>query len=271
MNDEQPAQNNVIDTTDCLEAVETFKWWKNVLFLIVLFCYLLIQVSFWFVDRGLVRTEPDAKARLAQQFLEPARVAGHQKQPAQETQKKTAAAETKTLEQTEKATSVSGDAVYGEPNRPVKQQTAQKAEKKAFTLEITYRHLNAAVRFFNFILIPASMLYCLVMLFAMKVSLLGRLGGINHIAKAFFLSLVFFVFLVPWQIVYGGTTGGVMFTAAEVVKSYETVQSGSLASRIAYYGRYVVYWLVVMLPLVLAQIRSRRWSKAVLRRLEIMV
>jgi hypothetical protein len=262
MNDEQPAQSNVIDTTDCLEAVETFKWWKNALFIIVLLCYLLIQVSFWLVDRGLVRTEQSAKAQLAQQFLGSTAESGSQKQLPQPSQKQPV--ETKMAVQTVVV-------VSSEPNQPIKADVEKQAEKKTFTFEITYKQLNGAVRFFNFILIPASMLYCLVMLFAMKVSILGRLGGINHIAKAFFLSLVFFIFLAPWQIVYGGTTGGVMFTAAELVNRYQIVQSGSLASRIPYYGRYVVYWLIVMFPLILAQIRSIRWSKAVLRRLEIMV
>lgn len=279
MNDEQPAPSNVIDTTDCLEAVETFRWWKNFLFILVLLFYLLIQVSFWLVDRGLVQTEKGIKSRLAQQFLEPEPVVGPQKQLPQPSQQQPV--ETKTAEQAAiVASTVLGtvpkgtpDGAYGEPNQPPKEkeQAGRQPGKKTFSFEITYKRLDGAVRFFNFILIPASMLYCLVMLFAMKVSLLGRLGGINHIAKAFFLSLVFFVFLVPWQIVYGGTTGGVMYTAAELMNRYEVVQRSGAAARIPYYGRYVVYWFVILMPLVLAQIRSARWSKAVLRRLEIMV
>ena len=49
--------NDLLDTTDCLEAVGVFRGWKNFLFLVVLLCLLLLQASFYLVDRGYIRIE----------------------------------------------------------------------------------------------------------------------------------------------------------------------------------------------------------------------
>ena len=40
-------QDNLLDTTDCLEAVSVFRGWKNFLFVITFFSLLLLQVVFW--------------------------------------------------------------------------------------------------------------------------------------------------------------------------------------------------------------------------------
>ena len=50
MNDAQPKFDQLVDTTDSLEAIGVFKWWKNFLFVILLIFMLLTQVSFWVVQ-----------------------------------------------------------------------------------------------------------------------------------------------------------------------------------------------------------------------------
>ncbi|MHC4212509.1 MAG: hypothetical protein ACYSWP_03945, partial [Planctomycetota bacterium] len=40
-------QDNLLDTTDCLEAVSVFRGWKNFLFVITFFSLLLLQSVFW--------------------------------------------------------------------------------------------------------------------------------------------------------------------------------------------------------------------------------
>ena len=54
-------KTNLIDTTDCLEAVGVFRGWKSLLFIVTLLCLLLLQVSFWVLDRGLVKDQADAQ------------------------------------------------------------------------------------------------------------------------------------------------------------------------------------------------------------------
>ena len=56
MNEGQTSPNNLLDTTDCLEAVGVFRGWKNFLFLIIILCLLLLQTLFWLVSTGYVKT-----------------------------------------------------------------------------------------------------------------------------------------------------------------------------------------------------------------------
>ncbi len=40
MDNAQPKFDQLVDTTDSLEAIGVFKWWKNFLFVVLLLCYL---------------------------------------------------------------------------------------------------------------------------------------------------------------------------------------------------------------------------------------
>ena len=106
------------------------------------------------------------------------------------------------------------------------------------------------------------------MLFSLKVSMLGRLGGINHISRAFFLSLLMLILLLPWQRIFGGMVPGAIFTPEELAQ-WSCAEAGDIFDRVIYYLRFSGYWLLVLLLLILSQIRSIRWGKAILRRLEI--
>jgi len=176
---EQDQQKNLIDTTDCLEAIGVFRCWKNFLFIVVILCLLLLQASFWLVNTGYVATEQvgcdkasAAAASDSEQIVEAAK--------AKENIKKAA-------EQVAAATN--------KPAEASPQQPQSKLAKLYFKIE--FKHLARLITLVNFVLILAAILYCLTMLFSLKVSLLGRLGGINHICRAFFLSLVFLVLLLP--------------------------------------------------------------------------
>ena len=61
MNQDQTNQSNLLDTTDCLEAMGVFRGWKNFLFIIMIFCLLVLQVSFWLIDTGCVEADTCAK------------------------------------------------------------------------------------------------------------------------------------------------------------------------------------------------------------------
>ena len=238
-------QNNMLDTTECLEAVGVFKGWKNFSFLIVVLCLLVLQVCFWLVDAG---------------WVEPVLMAGDSTSPApnQEVQDVNQVA----------------NAVTAEPNQPneqtaeVAQQEPQSAIGRAAVealFSITFEHLTWLIRFANALLMLTAMLYCLTMLFSMKVSLLGRLGGINHICRAFFLSLLMLVLLLPWQHVFGSIVMGAIYTPSELVKR----PSADIFGIILYYLRFSGYWLLILLLLISSQFHSSRWARAILRRLEI--
>ncbi|MHC4759075.1 MAG: hypothetical protein ACYTE8_10490 [Planctomycetota bacterium] len=256
MNGEQNPKN-LIDTTDCLEAVGVFKGWKNGLFFFVLCILFLLQISFWLVHSGLVRSatcETEAQSAISQEIQEapPAVVAIA---PDDETDTIASAAK--------KAAS--------DPNKPAACILENKEPEQAKTklLNITTDHLSWLIRFLNFLLIITAVLYCLTMLFILKVSLQGRMGGINHITRAFFLSILMLVLLLPWQKFFNGVIAGVMYTPSELVAACENFGFSEILDKVLFYLRFCFFWLVVVLLLIMSQVRSVRWARATLRRLDV--
>lgn len=249
MNSEQDQQKNLIDTTDCLEAVSVFRGWKNTLFVVVILCMLLLQASFWLVDTGYVKVEKPCGDKSSA-------VASSPEQAGEVT------AETK-----EKIEKAAEEVTAPAGSSEAAQQPQPESVKAGFRIE--FRHITRLIRFVDFVLVPAAVLYCLTMLFALKISLVGRLGGINHISRAFFISLVFVVFLLPWQKFFSGVVVGAMYTPWELAKWYNTEASGDVPSVVVYYLRFVGYWLIVLLLLIFSFIRSSRWARTILRRLEV--
>jgi len=247
MNAEQNQQKKLIDTTDCLEAIGVFRVWKNVLFIITVFFLILLQLSFWLVNTGYIKAEEPSAAVLE----EPQQTKEAADKPAGQTEK---------IQQAAKQ-------VTTEPNQPVTAEA--KTKKTRLLLGIKIRHITWLIRVADWVLIPTTALYCLTLLFALKVSLIGRLGGINHISRAFFLSLIFAVLLLPWQRFFGGIIAGAIYTPAELLNAYAAADTRGFFGTIFYYLRFTGYWLIVLLVLIFAQLRSIRWTKAILRRLEV--
>jgi len=238
MNENQTKPDNLVDTTDCLEAVNVFKGWKNFFFIIVILCLLLLQASFWLVDTDYVKTGDDVKSD-------------------------SPAVGTEDTEEIKEA----AEKVTGEPNQPTK---AAAERQPRWLFDIKFKHLRGLIQFVNFVLILTASLYCLTMLFSLKVSLLGRLGGINHIARAFFLSLVFVVLVLPWQRFFAGVVVGAMYTPDELLSRCAAARDYHIFDTILHYLRLTGYWLLVLLLLIFSQLSSGRWAKAILRRLEVM-
>jgi len=275
MNENQAKPENLLDATDCLEAVGVFRGWKNFLFVVVTCCLLLLQISFWVVNLNLVKTGnetgPPAETDSPVLMEEQAKPADDP-----ETKKAGLTAEAPESDKVRLVAPVdinkierAAEQVASEPNTP-----AKAAPKKAGVLPTTrFKHVAWLIRLLNFVLIPAAILYCLTMLFSLKVSLLGRLGGINHISRAFFLSLLMLVLIFPWQrfFFFADILAGVIYMPAELaawVKWYAG-QDHRILAAIPYYLRFTGYWLVAMLLLIFSLLRSTRWAKATLRRLEI--
>lgn len=272
MDEYQDKQGSLIDITDCLEAVGVLRGWKNFLFIVVILCLFLLQACFWAVNTGHVKTGDKADNATSAVFWEGTN-AGTENEAHRAglfvlAAVKSAEDGKKSQEQVvgeEDEIRAAAKKVAGDANEPT-EAAPEKPKRRHFA--ITFENLDLAMRCFNFVLVLAAALYCLTMLFILKVSLLGRLGGVNHICRAFFLSLVMVVLLLPWQKFFGGVVSGAMFTADELSKSFEAVKAGEMSDKIFYYLRYTVYWLLVLLLLILSYVRSCRWARATLRRLE---
>lgn len=261
MDGDQAKEKNLVETTDCLEAVGVFRGWKNFLFIIVVLCLILLQASFWAVNSGYIKTgdkirsvdkavevirQSPSGTQLPEPWPPPAKdliVPLEENQPKQPAEKPTEAGET------------------------AGKQTSESV-RRGFMFGIKFKHLAWFIRFVNFVVVLVAVLYCLTILFILKVSLLGRLGGIDHICRAFFLSLVMVVLLLPWQIVFGGVVAGAIYTAGELA-SCSAAETGGIFEATLYYLRFTGYWVLVMLLLIFSQSRSCRWTKATLRRLEV--
>jgi len=235
MNESQTGPNSLLDTTDCLEAIGVFRGWKNFFCVIIIVCLLLLQISFWVVNMGYIRGECPGMSQSG--------MAGGAVQNAQDANDANLA-----LSQVE-----------GEPDAAI-------MEKSLFG--VTFAHLAMGIRVVNAILILTGMLYCLTILLALKISLVGRLGGINHICRAFFLSLIMLLLLLPWQRIFAGVVIGAIYTPCEMMK-WVAAGTGTMFDIILFYLRFCGFWLLILLLLICSQLRSGRWTKTILRRLEV--
>ncbi|MBN2314428.1 MAG: hypothetical protein JXM79_10895 [Sedimentisphaerales bacterium] len=280
MNEIQSGSKDLLDTTDCLEAVGVFKGWKNFFFIITVLCLALQQASFWVVDRGCVAV-PGQTDTTAEAELTPA------EKPAEPNLVEPNLPEPKPLEAIEPNLPMNREQ---EPNLPMNwEQTDPNAGEpndvsgfssfdsriqhavawpSGFLSDIGFEQLACLIRFVNALLILSATLYCLTLLFGLKVSMHGRLGGINHISRAFFLSLILLVLLLPWQMVFGSFVAGAIFSPEELVQ-WCSKETENVLDLILYYLRFCGFGVLIFLLLILAQIRSVRWAKAILRRLEI--
>ena len=256
MEENRNEPKNLIDTTDNLEAVGVMRCMKNIFFIIVIVCLVLTQAIFWAVNRGCIKTDKQAKT----------------------TESAIIITETPSAAATEKA--AKGNATeIGQAAKTVLADTNQQAQTQSkpnlkfcpmrnVAAKITSEQLSLAIRAVNFVLILSAILYCLTMLFLLKISLTGRLGGINHIARAFFLSLIILVLILPWQRFFPGVVAGVIYTPEELLNACAS-QTTDMLGDIMFYLRYVVFWAITMVFLICAQFRSARWVKNTLRRLEV--
>lgn len=227
--------NNMIDTSDSLEAVGVFRGWKNVFFAIVLACLLLTQVAFWLINLKIV--EAPAAAGTGESSVAPTTVAtptGQTATPATE---------------------------------PGTANTENRGLVGRLLPSLEFGYTARVVVLLNGILLVAGILLAASIFFGLLVSLVGRLGGINHISRAFILALITSVLLIPWQVL-GLNVLGVTWTPQELL-DWLPNKGVDLWNTIIFYLRFTGYWAAVTLLVVLAQFRSTCWSKSILRRLEI--
>ena len=107
----------------------------------------------------------------------------------------------------------------------------------------------------------ASMLLTLALLFAVKLSLLDRLGGVAGLVRAFFWSLLVFAMLVPWQQLLRDTAVcGALFSFDELAREAREVKAAWGASQAGgsgaalYYVRFLAYPAAALLAAGMVQL-----------------
>ncbi len=259
--DPQKDPSCLLDTTDCLEAVSVFRGWKNFLFTIVFLCLLLLQVAFWLVNAGVVdmQEDPNSVAVAAVEEAVP------ESEPLAGIVHGTDSLDADNDPNTGRDVAIIID-VNDDPNAAIRIAAAK--PKRTPLPMLTFDRLAWGIRITNAVLILSATTYFLTILFCLKTSLVARLGGINHICRAFFLSLIMLVLLLPWQTFFIPMVMGAIFTPAELL-SWSDVDTSDTFRLVLYFLRFVGYWLFVFLLLISTQIRTSRWTRGILRRLEV--
>jgi hypothetical protein len=285
MMDDKPKVNDVVDTTDCLEAIGAFKAMKNLFFMVVFICLIVLQGIFWlnylgYIDASETSVEPaaavvDVEIVDVTSETEPAKV---------ETGALIAADAGETANDVtikERAEKVVADVTGGEKDTEseaasvedaaLAEDTSEEASASALAKYMPKsQHAEIAIRICNFVLAISATIYCLILLMSLKISLIGRLGGISHISRAFFLSLIALVILLPWQCLFEGVVLGAIYLPAELFTKWVLTDESTLICKIMYFARFSGMWAISLLFLLAAQVRSAKWSKTTLRRLGIL-
>ncbi|MCP4712698.1 MAG: hypothetical protein GY869_29070 [Planctomycetes bacterium] len=116
-----------------------------------------------------------------------------------------------------------------------------------------------------------AFIYCLTLLIGLKIALVGRLGGLTHSSKAFFLSLIVVVLVMPWLKFIDAAIPTAMFGISELAEKFSRFQENNQdmdpLGFAAYYGRFCGLWLLAFLLLLMAQFRSFQAAKRIRLRL----
>jgi hypothetical protein len=275
MND-KPNVSDVVDTTDCLEAIGAFKAMKNLFFLAVFLCMVVVQGIFWLNYLGYIDVSDapvDAVAVVADvEIADEAVVEVVKGETALVGAAigagvgEVAANGVKIDEQADEATSGAGQET--DDAEPVELVVAEEVSAKSWTKFVPkYEYACIVIRVCNFVLIITATIYCLILLMSVKISLVGRLGGISHISRAFFLSLIALIILLPWQALFSGIAIGGIYVPAELFSKMTLTDESTILCKVLYFARFTGMWGISMLLLLAAQARSAKWSKTTLRRL----
>jgi hypothetical protein len=289
-----PKQQDMIDVTDSLEAVDAARGMRFFLFWFVLFPALLIlQIIFWLNWAGRIEAK-NACAESSVAWIEYLLEAGpvslaaeipsseqsassDQSQPAPQEPAKTPEAKASDVETViprqdiEKGVSeVTGSTLVPAEAEPAKDKQPSAASKFWAEAKLSYSFAKGIVLVCNFVILFAALLYCLILLLCLKISLVGRLGGLFHITKAFLISLLFLLILIPWQTLLPRVMVGVLWQPYELLGGRWDCIQNSVFWKTLYFIRFEGMWLLAFVLLFWSRRRFVKWRSATLRRLGVL-
>lgn len=267
---EPTINQEMIDTTDSLEAVSVMKSMKNFLFWVLLIALLVSQAIFWMERLGMIgQTDGTAAgsvlswSTVSGSGLVPLSAPHSIAQRVEEVTRQVGLSEDGQVEPAEDIDVGTEAVVIVEEDGDVPDDEERRLE----LFKLSGQAAGGIVRVANFVMYLAAVLYCLTLLMNLKISLTGKLGGINHISRAFFCSLFLLVFLTPWQVLLPGVLVGAMYLPGELFYGVWDKAAESTLYLILLYARFTGLWLLVVWLLLSAQSRSAKWARATLRRL----
>ena len=119
--------------------------------------------------------------------------------------------------------------------------------------------LNWGLAVSKFVGLVAAALLTLTLLFAVTLSLTGRLGATAELTGAFYWSLILLAMLTPWQQILTGSAYacGATFSLGDLLAARARMDAGagSAAGMSFYYGRFVGYPVAALLVWLAVQLR----------------
>jgi hypothetical protein len=256
--DDNTSVNDAVDTTDCLEAIGAFKAMKNLFFMVVFISLIVLQGIFWLNHLGYIEVSKSSEGSSLKTDAD----------FESSTDPNSGVVTDKDSIKKQDGNVVAG---MGNDEKTADTDKVKKTSIGAFAKYMpNQQHADIAIRLCNFVLIISATIYCLILLMSIKISLVGRLGGIGHISRAFFLSLFALTILLPWQGLFEGVALGAIYLPAELFTNCILTDESTLIDKVMYFARFSGMWGISFLLLLVAQARSAKWSKTTLRRLGIL-
>ena len=142
---------------------------------------------------------------------------------------------------------------------PASAPGAKKPAAPAGTAEKWKRTLSWLFPTAEFAGLVAAMLLALTILFAVALSLLGRLGGTGGLVSAFFWSLVLLAIMIPWQqaLPESPVACGALYEMDELLAA-RAEAAEAWDARGLYFVRFLAYPVLAMLVWLVVQLRFAR-------------
>ena len=117
----------------------------------------------------------------------------------------------------------------------------------------------------QFAALVLCLLLVLMVMFAVKLSLVERIGGVAGFMSSFNWSLILLVLLVPWKpILDGGLSCGALFSYAELTTADSALgQSPRQIDQVFFYARFIAYPCLALLMCLIVQAKFARGYTAV--------
>ncbi len=141
--------------------------------------------------------------------------------------------------------------------QPTTQEVVQRSEERAeaaYSTTFWREILRWGLPALRFMALVAGLLAILTIMFAVKLSLVGKLGGIAGFMSAFFWSLVLLATITPWQQVLGGQfASGALYNLGELTREVSQVnkswgaESVKTLDLMLFYARFIAYPVLALL------------------------
>jgi len=143
---------------------------------------------------------------------------------------------------------------------PADEPTTQAADS-----ELDFEHIfSIALRYslpgMRFAALVLGLLLVLMVMFAVKLSLVERIGGVAGFMSAFNWSLILLMMLVPWrQILSSSISCGALFNLSELTRADSALgDTPELLDQAFFYARFIAYPCVALLTCLLVQAKFAR-------------